>query len=469
MTPVELSKMTKLELLEHARSRGVRVESTMTKTEIIEAMGAEEKRKKLIAATVKNAMARNAEASKPRRGRPPKTARASKSVEAAKKAARSILSGRKTSKIGRPKGAATKVEAPKAPAAKAAPAKAAPKFEAPPAPKPEPKAAPKQAAKAPVGKTPARVPATRARGKAAPAEKAAKPKPPAEEFIRQMAEEGKYYLGAEQRIMPPVEAIDIPAGYGVDRIVALVRDPYWLFSYWEVTDHKYRELERTFGETWPRCRMILRVYDLTDRKSTHFDITLTPEARNWYVNVAAERRYQIAIGALSPDGRFEQVAISNVVETPSGRVSDRVDEEWMIPDELFDRIFAASGGLDMHAASGELRGLLERHLQEQITSGSGAISSFGSGAWPKGEKGRKFRLWVATELILYGGTEPDARVTVQGKEVKIRPDGTFSLRFGLPDGKLDLPVTAESADGVEERTIETDVTKKSRAKEPVIK
>lgn len=456
MTPVEPNKMTKLELLELARSRGVRVESTMTKAEIVEAIGAEDRRKKLIAATVKNAVARNAEAARPRRGRPPKAASSSKNVEAAKKAARSVLSGRKTSKIGRPRGAAPKAAPPKAAAAK-------------PAPKPEPKAAPKPAAKAPADKAPERATAIRGRRKPAPVEKAARPRPPAEEFIRQMAEEGKYYLGAEQRIMPPVEAIDIPAGYGVDRIVALVRDPYWLFSYWEVTDHKYRELERTFGETWPRCRMILRVYDLTDRKSTHFDITLTPEARNWYVNVAAERRYQIAIGALSPDGRFEQVAISNVVETPSGRVSDRVDEEWMIPDELFDRIFAASGGLDMHAASAELRGLLERHLQEQITSGSGAISSFGSGAWPKGEKGRRFRLWVATELILYGGTEPDARVTVQGKEVKLRPDGTFSLRFGLPDGKLDLPVTAESADGVEERTIETDVTKKSRAKEPVIK
>ncbi len=255
--------------------------------------------------------------------------------------------------------------------------------------------------------------------------------------------------------------------YHVDRIVAMVRDPYWIFTYWELTDHKYRELERAFGDQWPSCKMILRVYDKTDAKETHFDISLSREARTWYVNVSSERRYQIAIGALSPDGRFEIAAISNIVETPSFRVSDRLDENWMVPDEVFDKIFAASGGYDMHAASGELRKLMEKHLLEQITSGSGAISSFGSGALY--QKARGFRLWVATELILYGGTEPDARVTVQGKEVKLRPDGTFSLRFGLPDGKIDLPVTAESSDGVEERTIETDVTKKSAKKAPVLK
>ena len=121
----------------------------------------------------------------------------------------------------------------------------------------------------------------------------------------------------------------------------------------------------------------------------------------------------------------------------------------------------------MHSASGELKELLEKRLIEEM--GSGAVTSFGSGALYKESKGRSFRLWVATELILYGGTEPDARVTVQGKEVKLRPDGTFSLRFALPDGKIELPVTAVSGDKLEERTIETNVTKKSLKKEPVIK
>ncbi|MDD4858415.1 MAG: DUF4912 domain-containing protein, partial [Candidatus Krumholzibacteria bacterium] len=146
---------------------------------------------------------------------------------------------------------------------------------------------------------------------------------------------------------------------------------------------------------------------------------------------------------------------------------DRIDEQWLVPDDIFDRIFAASGGFDMHSASGELKGLLEKRLLEQM--GSGAVTSFGSGALYEKAKERGFRFWIATELILYGGTESDARVTVQGKEIKLRPDGTFSMRFALPDGKIDLPAVATSGDGVEERTIETSVTRKSNKKAPVLK
>ena len=43
------------------------------------------------------------------------------------------------------------------------------------------------------------------------------------------------------------------------------------------------------------------------------------------------------------------------------------------------------------------------------------------------------------------------------------------MRFALPDGTIDLPVTAVSADAIEERTIETKVDRKSKHKEPVIR
>jgi hypothetical protein len=422
-----------------------------------------------------------------------------KRVEAAKEAARRFIAGVRAKRGPAKKTAPKKIERPAAAPAPAAPRATMPRISARPAPakpaaprpaevKPAaPKPAPSKAAAMtapappkPASKAAPKLPslaaaAKAAKEKAAPkptakkpaARKAAEPAKAEHEQIRRSAEESKYYLGAEQRVMPPVEAIEIPKGYNVDRIVALVRDPHWIFSYWEVTDRKYRELERTFGSTWASCKMILRIYDRSSESDRHFDIVLTREARTWYINVSAQRRYQIAIGALSPDGRFELVAISNVVETPSDRVSDRVDEQWLVPDDVFERIFAASGGHDMHAASGELKGLLEKHLLEEMSSG--AVTSFGSGALYKEAKGRAFRLWIATELILYGGTEPDARVTVQGKEVKLRPDGTFSLRFALPDGKIDLPVTAVSGDKIEERTIETDVTKKSAKKAPVLK
>ena len=456
MTPENLKKMTKAELLNLAKRSGLKVTSQLTKNDLVEAIMSVEKQRS--AAPLPKQKPKAKAAAIPADERRLKAAR-----EVAKRFIEGVRVTRGKARIAprdakeRPPAAPAKPTVPKIQAAKPAARKTTPAKAAPPKPAPASKAA-KEKARAKPAKPAAKKPAAR---------RSAEPEPAVHEPIRRAAEEGKYYLGAEQRVMPPVEAIDIPRGYHVDRIIAMVRDPYWIFAYWEVTDHKYRELERAFGGTWPKCRMILRVYDKTNEKPIHFDIVLTPEARNWYINVSAERRYQVAIGALSPDGRFELVAISSIVETPSGRVSDRIDEQWMIPDAVFNKIFAASGGYDMHSASGELKALLEKRLLEEISSG--AVSSFGSGALFEKKKGRAFRLWVATELILYGGTEPDAHVTVQGKEIKLRPDGTFSLRYALPDGKLDLPVTAVSGDEIEERTIETNVAKKSAKKEPVLR
>lgn len=71
-----------------------------------------------------------------------------------------------------------------------------------------------------------------------------------------------------------------------------------------------------------------------------------------------------------------------------------------------------------------------------------------------GEAPRTRGFWfnVNAELIVYGATEPDARLTVAGRAVKLRPDGSFTLRFALPDGDYELPVLAVAADGAESRS-----------------
>jgi hypothetical protein len=58
---------------------------------------------------------------------------------------------------------------------------------------------------------------------------------------------------------------------------------------------------------------------------------------------------------------------------------------------------------------------------------------------------------VNAELIIYGATEPDAKVTIGGHQIKLRSDGSFSFRFALPDGNYDLPALAISADGTDSR------------------
>lgn len=70
---------------------------------------------------------------------------------------------------------------------------------------------------------------------------------------------------------------------------------------------------------------------------------------------------------------------------------------------------------------------------------------------PGAVPGRKFWFTVNAELVIYGATEPDARVEIGSHPIRLRPDGGFSFRFALPDGQFELPVAALSADGVDFR------------------
>lgn len=87
----------------------------------------------------------------------------------------------------------------------------------------------------------------------------------------------------------------------------------------------------------------------------------------------------------------------------------------------------------------------------------GGASEQLKGASEKIPPGRKFFFEIGTELIVYGRTEPDAEVRLGDKIIKLREDGTFSLRFALPDGDIPLDFTATSNDKVEQRKIITSV------------
>jgi len=171
---------------------------------------------------------------------------------------------------------------------------------------------------------------------------------------------------------------------------------------------------------------------------------------------------EIPVGLLDPEGKFYLIARSNIIRTPQDGPSEIVDgsEEWMAID--FDEIYALSGGFGVGLSSGELKERRKK-LLEQFLSSPGVPGSITSPAGKGRPKGRHFFLQVATELILYGRTMADAKVTVAGDSVKLRPDGTFSLRYFLPDGTKDLPVKAVSADEIDSQTIGVRVTKETEA------
>jgi hypothetical protein len=77
------------------------------------------------------------------------------------------------------------------------------------------------------------------------------------------------------------------------------------------------------------------------------------------------------------------------------------------------------------------------------------------------KKEDKFFFEIGTELIVYGRTEPDAEVWLGNKKIELRNDGTFGLRYFLPDGKIPLEFTAISKNKMHKRKITTIVERKT--------
>jgi hypothetical protein len=74
---------------------------------------------------------------------------------------------------------------------------------------------------------------------------------------------------------------------------------------------------------------------------------------------------------------------------------------------------------------------------------------------------------VDAELIVYGTTTPSASVSIAGRPVKLQPDGSFTVRMELPDKRQVIPVTAESRDGLRQRTTVVAVERNTKVMETV--
>jgi hypothetical protein len=90
----------------------------------------------------------------------------------------------------------------------------------------------------------------------------------------------------------------------------------------------------------------------------------------------------------------------------------------------------------------------------ELVSESSLFSGIGASwsAQPFGFPEREFFMHVNAEVIFYGGTHPQAKVTIDGRPVQLQPDGTFSYHFKFPDNQFEIPIVAVSPDGVETRS-----------------
>jgi len=288
---------------------------------------------------------------------------------------------------------------------------------------------------------------------------------------------------------------ELPQEYGVDRLVAIPRDPDWTHLYWELAPETRQKLSGADGG------FRLRGFDTTGilfdgrNAPVALDVELAPYARSWYVKLPYQGRvYTFEYGMVNREGEWTGLARSQPVGFEPGMLGLSPDsEEWIsiASDELFR---AASGLGDGEGIQDLIRRLRERSagsgafLGSSFAGESGAgmlglapssslgssefrltmptsymSSSMGSGTTftglssgqfqPPKDKSKDFWLWVETELILYGATEPDAQVTLMGKPLQLNPDGTFRVHFPFPNGtELHMDVRAVDRTGEMERT-----------------
>lgn len=271
--------------------------------------------------------------------------------------------------------------------------------------------------------------------------------------------------------------LEMPERYGRDHAGLLVRDPYWLHAYWEVTGETLAAVERELGDDWHDHRRVLRVLSYApdaaaapaddDPAADRYDVELPPGSTSWYLNVGRpERAYRVIVGILTRRGRFRALVRTNDVCTPRDTYSTVTDEEWTTTPAAFRHLYEQGlAGMREGRSSAELGMLLRERLGADWSSGM--LGSMGSGAMvrPSGQRG--FWFVLDAELIVFGATEPDATVTMQGRPVALRPDGTFTLRFQLPDGTQVIDATAVSPDGVFRKTITPTVRRETHVTEMI--
>jgi uncharacterized protein len=335
---------------------------------------------------------------------------------------------------------------------------------------------------------------------------------PSTQLEAQLAvEAGKFELGVDVDLTAAELASadeglgDLPSGYGESRIVLLPRDPQWAYAYWDIPIEHKNELRYHGGQ-----QLALRIYDVTDinleHQSPHSiqEYPIDEMAREWYLPIpVSDRSYTIDIGYRCGDGRWLVLARSASVNIPPVYPSDWIEDIFItIPWEeelagktfvelvppshkasatgveantternaIYERIFGMAESTESLRIAGSLYGSMQHGPIESLSS---FVFPSGVGMWAlptasgvnmsgvgmsgagmeMGDRKRQFWLIADAELIVYGATEPDAAVTIGGRQIKLNPDGTFRFQMSFQDGNIDYPIVAVAKDGEQQRSV----------------
>jgi len=255
-----------------------------------------------------------------------------------------------------------------------------------------------------------------------------------------------------------------------DRMVLMVRGPHWLHAFWEITPRSIARAQAALGQEWHGSKPVLRVLEIesgqqgSPSERVIREIEVHGGVKNWYVDVREPVRCRVEIGYLALSGRFHGLTRSNAVSTPAASQCDTLDAHWGEIVDDCERIYAMSGGYSPENNSTELQELFEERLQRPM--GPPAARSSQGEADPEEEAPVDFQIEVDAEMIVYGATQPNSYVTLQGEPIKLQPDGTFRVRVEMPNKRQVIPIVASAADGSARQTVVMAVERNTKAMEP---
>ncbi len=132
----------------------------------------------------------------------------------------------------------------------------------------------------------------------------------------------KYDTGTSEQFNDIDEDIFLPTSYLKSRIHLLVKNPYEIFVYWDLTSDDINKAKEKLNKDISEVSITLRVYDVTkvdfkgDNANSYFDI-FPDIASRYFIKVPKTNCYYcVEIGLKSSEGFFVPITRSNTKKTP---------------------------------------------------------------------------------------------------------------------------------------------------------
>ena len=260
-----------------------------------------------------------------------------------------------------------------------------------------------------------------------------------------------------------------------DRLVLMVRDPFWLHAYWEISAKTMERAKVALGHVWYTSIPVLRLFRLSadgtgaPRRQLVRDVPIHGGVNNWYLDVMnPPATFIVELGYLTREKKFHQTLSSNIVETPQQQVIDeleKLDGNWKGVAEDLGRVFKLSSSGEGN--SQELKAVMEeqlgRPMSPQLLSRY-RVAKQGNIDKPK----RNFKFSADVAVIIHGRAESNVHVSIRNEPVPVNSDGTFAVRFELPEKRHLFPIEAEGSDGVEMQRVILTLERNTRILETLI-